>query len=127
MNIEQLTQVLTLLNATGNKTDSTDCASTGCASTGCESTNTGPWEVNKKYFIQTITMSYTGCLVAVNDKELVLKDVAWIADTGRFTEAMDKGTFNEVEPLPSGRNVAIGRGAIVMGMQVTFDLPKTQK
>lgn len=119
MNIEQLAQVLTLLN-TGKTDSNTDCAGTGC-------TDKGPWEVNKKYFIQTITMSYTGCLVAVNDKELVLQDAAWIADTGRFNVAMSKGTFNEVEPMPSGRKVVIGRGAVVMGMQITFDLPTTPK
>jgi hypothetical protein len=63
-------------------------------------------------FIRTVTHHYTGRLVEVWPTELVLTDCAWIADDGRFSEAMASGKLNEVEPFPDGR-VVIGRGAIL--------------
>lgn len=76
------------------------------------SAEAGPWEIGKCYFIRTVTMIDVGVLVAVTPQELVLEDAAWIADTGRFSQAVAKAEFNEVEPFPGGR-VIIGRGSIV--------------
>ena len=67
-----------------------------------------PYPTGKNVFIRTVTMNYTGKLVAVTEKELVLEDVAWIADSGRFNEALKSGKLNEVEPFPAGK-VIIGR------------------
>ncbi len=69
--------------------------------------------VGKDYFIRTVTHYFTGRLVWVGDKELVIEDAAWIADTGRFNEFVAGKTVNEVEPFPKGAPVVIGRGAIV--------------
>jgi hypothetical protein len=72
----------------------------------------GPWEIGKKYFIRTVTMHLTGELVHVSRQELVLKDAAWIADSGRFNEALkDINKCSEVEPFQN--QVIIGRGSIV--------------
>ena len=72
----------------------------------------GPWEIDKNYFIRTVTMSLTGTLVSVGDKELVLKDAAWIADSGRFHKALQDITeCSEVEPFQN--NIIIGRGSII--------------
>jgi hypothetical protein len=55
----------------------------------------------------------------------VLEDAAWIADTGRFSDALKSAKFNEVEPFPNGR-VIIGRGSIIDA--VRFDpLPRDMK
>ena len=70
------------------------------------------WQVGKAYLIRTVTMIDTGILVTINDHEIVLKDAAWIADTGRFNDALKTLNFNEVEPFPDGM-VAVGRGALV--------------
>ena len=70
------------------------------------------WQIGKVYLIRTVTMIDTGILVKVTDKELVLENAAWIADTGRFHEALKKAVFNEVEPFPDGQ-VIVGRGAII--------------
>ena len=83
------------------------------------------WEIGKTYFIRTVTMIDTGVLVAVTPQELVLEDAAWIADTGRFADALRKCEFNEVEPFPDGR-VIIGRGAIIDAVQVQ-QAPRHQK
>jgi len=84
-----------------------------------------PWEVGKIYLIRTVTMIQTGRLVAVGEKELVLEDAAWIADTGRFADALKTGKFSEVEPFPDGQ-VIIGRGAIVDAVQIARS-PRDQK
>ena len=72
----------------------------------------GPWQIGKKYFIRTVTMHLTGELISVSKQELVLKDAAWIADSGRFNEAIrDINKCSEVEPF--AENVIVGRGSIV--------------
>lgn len=87
----------------------------------------GVWEIGKNYFIRTVTMSLTGKLVFVGDKEIVLEDAAWIADTGRFANALKKGVFDEVEPFPKNRRVGIGRGSIVDFVEWEHRLPCEQK
>lgn len=77
----------------------------------------GPWEVGKIYLIRTVTMIDTGRLVAVTPHELILEDAAWIADTGRFADALRSMSFDEVEPFPAGR-VIVGRGAIIDAVQI---------
>ena len=79
--------------------------------------NDGPWEVGKKYFIRTVTMHLSGELVSVSRQELVLKDAAWIADSGRLNEAVeDPNKFSEVEPFR--RPVIVGRGSIVDATEI---------
>jgi hypothetical protein len=83
------------------------------------------WEIGKNYLIRTVTMIDTGRLVAVTPTELVLEDAAWIADTGRFADAIKSATFNEIEPFPDGR-VIIGRRAVIDAVQIKTT-PRSQK
>lgn len=78
----------------------------------CEKADDCPFEIGEKYLIRTVTMIDTGRVVRVTPTELVLEDAAWIADTGRFSDALKKAQFNEVEPFPAGE-VIVGRGAII--------------
>ena len=87
--------------------------------------NVGPWEIGKTYFIRTVTMNLTGVLIGVYEHELELEDAAWIADSGRFADALKTGKFSEVEPFP-GR-VVVGRGALVDATIVDFAAPRDQK
>ena len=75
------------------------------------------WKVGKCYLIRTVTMIQTGRLVKVTEKELVLEDAAWIADTGRFSEVLVSLNFAECEPFPEG-HVIIGRGALIDAVQI---------
>jgi hypothetical protein len=84
---------------------------------GGDKSHPGPWVVGKIYLIRTVTMIDTGRLVAVTPNELVLEDAAWIADTGRFADALRKVEFNEVEPFPDGE-VIIGRGGIIDAVEI---------
>lgn len=85
-----------------------------------------PFQIGKQYLIRTVTFHFTGRLVAVFDTELVLEDVAWIADDGRFADAVAKGSFNEVEPYPDGP-VIVGRGSIIDAALFNPALPRSQK
>jgi hypothetical protein len=58
--------------------------------------------------IRTVTHYYTGRIREVRDGWIVLDDAAWIADAGRWAEALRTGTLSEVEPYPSPCAVSIG-------------------
>ena len=85
-----------------------------------------PYEIGANYLVRTVTMTYTGKLVDVGQHELVLEDAAWIADSGRWAQAVEKGTFSEVEPYPDGRRVIVGRGALVDAVVINYPLPRKQ-
>lgn len=87
--------------------------------------HTDPWRIGANYLIRTVTMIDTGRLVEVTPTELVLEDAAWIADSGRFSDAVHKALFNEVEPFPEGR-VIIGRGSVIDAVEITT-IPRSQK
>lgn len=86
-----------------------------------------PYQIGENYFIRTVTHIDTGTLVSVGDKELVLENAAWIADTGRYADAFRTGELNEVEPYPDGAQVVIGRGAIIDAAIWPHPLPREQK
>lgn len=87
--------------------------------------NKTAYVIGKIYLIQTVTLYFTGRLIAINDQELVLEDAAWIADTGRFADALKSLEFSEVEPFPNGL-VIIGRGSLICG-HVIDRLNRVQK
>ena len=64
--------------------------------------------------------------MAVEGTELLLKDAAWIADDGRFSDAVKTGNFNEVEPYPNGVVVLVGRSSIIDAVQLN-SIPRSQK
>jgi hypothetical protein len=84
------------------------------------------WKIGQAYFIRTVTYHYTGVLVVIDEKELVLAKAAWIADSGRFMQAMETGSFSEVEPYPKDRHLLINRSAIVDAVEIVT-LPTEQK
>ncbi len=85
--------------------------------------------IGQKYFIRTVTFHYCGVLEGFdnNGLELIFKNVSWIADDGRFTDAMLSGTFKEVEMYKSNSEVLVNRGTIVDAVVWTHELPKEQK
>jgi hypothetical protein len=55
--------------------------------------------LGKNVFLRTVTHHYTGNVIEVTNMTMTLNDAAWIADDGRFNEAMkDSANFSEVEP-----------------------------
>jgi len=95
------------------------------ATTLLEVDHTGPWKIGQKYLIRTVTMTLTGRLIEVHPGELLLEHAAWIADTGRFADAVRDGSYSEVEPFIG--HVIVGRGAVIDATAITHDLPTVQK
>lgn len=83
------------------------------------------WKVGLNYLIRTVTMIQLGKLIRVTEKELLLSDACWVADTGRFHEALESGKLDEVEMFQ--RDVIVGRGAIVDATEWLSDLPEKSK
>lgn len=83
------------------------------------------WVIGCVYFVRSVTYHYVGKLKAINDKELVLEDCAWIADSGRWTQAMTDGNLSEVEPYPN--DVMVARTAIVDATEWKHPVPLKQK
>lgn len=77
-----------------------------------------PFEIGAIYLIRTVTMIDTGRIVAASHRYIVLEDAAWIADTGRFSAALKKCQFNEVEPFPDGR-VILNTGSIIDAIKIS--------
>jgi len=84
------------------------------------------WEIGQNYLIRTVTHTVTGRLYAVTDRELWLEDAAWIADTGRYADALISCEFSEVEPYPEKVKIPVGRGALVDACPIKT-LPRVQK
>ena len=81
--------------------------------------------LGKPVFVRTVTHHHTGRLVGYDKRFLVLDDAAWIADSGRWADALKTGTLNEVEPFPGCCLVAVG--AVIDVCEWHHDLPRTQK
>lgn len=79
----------------------------------------------EKIFIRTVTHYLTGRFVEERGGFLFLDDAAWIADTGRFSDALKTGKLNEVEPCP-GR-IRVNRECIVDINEWSHDLPRIQQ
>ncbi len=76
-----------------------------------------PYEIGMPYLIRTVTMIDIGRIVDVTAQEIVLEDAAWVADTGRFSDALKSCNFNEVEPFPDGR-VIINRASVIDAVRI---------
>ena len=85
------------------------------------------WQVGKNYFIRTVTHHIVGTLTEVTNKELWLVNASWVADDGRFNEALKTGKLNEVEPFPDGADVPVGRGALIDATIWPHALPREVK
>jgi hypothetical protein len=84
-----------------------------------------PIRVGNSVLIRSVTHYYTGKIVLVSRDEIVLTEAAWIADTGRFSEAFKTGVFSEIEPYPSA--VTVGRGAVCDVTDWPHSLPREVK
>jgi len=82
-------------------------------------------ELGYAYFIRTVTFHYTGRLMTVTDSDITLATPAWIADSGRFNNALRTGELLEVEPIPG--TLILNRAAIVDIIRWNHALPQTVK
>ena len=90
---------------------------------GC-SQSEGPFEIGKAYLIRTVTYHQVGILKDIQGDFLIFKDASWVADSGRFSECLSKGTFNEVEYVGP---MMINKTAIVDAFPFEHKIPKETK
>ena len=55
--------------------------------------------IGGKYFFRTVTYHLIGEVNKIVGRFASLKNASWIADSGRFNEAIKNGTLSEVEPV----------------------------
>ena len=85
------------------------------------------FKAKKVYLIRTVTMYYAGQFVEMDGDYIIMTKCSWIADTGRFMDAVKNGSFNEVEPYPEKSLVAINRQAMLDAVEIDCKLPLEQK
>ncbi len=54
--------------------------------------------VGKKFFFRTVTYHLVGLVTKVMGNFLILENASWIADSGRFIQALKNAELKEVEP-----------------------------
>lgn len=84
------------------------------------------YEIGGKYFFRTVTHIVTGRLLSIHDDGLVVTDAAWVADTGRYADAISSCKFKEVEPYPKGARVVVNFAAMIDAACIET-LPDAQK
>jgi hypothetical protein len=84
-----------------------------------------PVRVGNTVLIRTVTVYHTGKIALLTKDEIVLVDAAWIADTGRFNNALVNSTVSEAEPFPSP--VSINRGSVIDVTTWRGELPRNVK
>lgn len=80
--------------------------------------------VGSAVFIRTVTYHCTGRVVGIVDGFIELDDSAWIADSGRFADALETGELDEVEPT---KRMWVSIASIVDFFEWKHDLPTEQK
>ena len=84
--------------------------------------------VGSQVCIQTVTHYYVGIVESVDGESCTLKQVSWIADTGRSTNFYaDVAKASEVEVFPVDALVTIYKNAMVVSYPIPGALPVKQK
>ena len=84
-----------------------------------------PFVIGKKYFVRTLSYHFTGKLKEKMGDFLMFEDSAWIADSGRFMQAIETGKMDEVEPINCDKH-GVNKATIVDFMEVSWELPNKQ-
>ncbi len=79
------------------------------------------FRIGTAYLIRTVTHYFVGRLAAVTDTDLVLEDAAWVASTGRYSDALVTGKLDELEPC-LGRHI-VARGGLIDAAEWGYSLP----
>ena len=80
--------------------------------------------VGSKFFFRTVTYHLVGEVKKIVGRFAYLKNASWIADSGRFMNAIKDGTLSEVEPVG---DAFINVDTVVDFFPWKHPLPKDQK
>lgn len=100
-------------------------AKTRTGATSVKTRVVSPVHEGNTVFIRTVTLYYTGIIQRVTKEEIVLSEAAWIASTGRWSNALITGKLDEVEPYPNGTLVSVNRGAVIDVCDWTHPAPRS--
>ena len=92
---------------------------------GGGSGNNRMFETGEVVFIRTVTHYSVGKVVYENDAIVKLDPGAWVASTGRWTECLEKGKLEEVEPYVGP--VRVSKASIVDICSWKHDIPTQAK
>ena len=81
--------------------------------------------IGENVFIMTVTFFYIGKIKSVTDKFITLEKATWIAETGRLTEFLKNGNYNEGEVLLN--DLDINLDSIVASTKYLHSLPTKSK
>lgn len=81
--------------------------------------------VGSSVLIRTVTHYFTGRIVSITEKDLVLDQCAWIADTGRFSSCISTGSIDECEYIGDGHIVFLA--GIIDVARWSHELPSVSK
>ena len=84
-----------------------------------------PFKVGDAILVRTVTMIQLGRVRAIGRDFITMEDGGWVADTGRFSEMLEKGTMSEFERCPDW--FMVGRGAVVDVFPWNHALPEKTK
>ena len=82
---------------------------------------------DKVVVLTTYLYRYTGKVVDIRPHALVITDVAWIPETGRYSDSFRTGEFKEVEPEPDRSVKVINLLHVGDVTKVTWPLPRSPK
>ena len=80
--------------------------------------------VGTNVFIRTVTHYFTGHVEAIDGQFVILSQAAWVADTGRYADALKNGDLSEVEPIG---NVMVNLSSVIDITPWINPLPLVQK
>lgn len=85
-----------------------------------------PYEVGGTYLFRCVTYHYIGTVTYVGPMEIVLKNAVWVADSGKFDDALEKGTLTDYMHYREGDPVVLCRLSIVDATPWRNPLPPRQ-
>ena len=80
--------------------------------------------IGKQFFFRTVTYHMVGKVVKIVGKFAQLEKASWIADSGRFSQAVKTGSFSEVEPVGT---CWVNLDSVTDFFPANYNLPTEQK
>ena len=80
--------------------------------------------VGSKWFFRSVTYHLVGEVVGIIGSFVHLKNASWIADSGRFMQAIKEGKLDEVEPVGEAY---LNLDTVVDFFPIDWILPSEQK
>ncbi len=85
------------------------------------------WNIGQSYLVRTHTYFMVGELLEFSDNEMVFKVACFVADTGRFHNALINGFDSQAQLEPFPDDALLNRNSIVDATTWRHNLPCVQQ